>query len=939
MYSSAMRTGLVSVSIFLCLLSKAQQFGGNPSYLKWKQINTDTARIIFPAGIEPTANRVAAVIHELQKNHSSTIGGKLRKVNIVLQDQNTLSNGYVGLGPYRSEFYLFAPQNSFDQGSLNWADNLSVHEYRHIQQYSNFNEGITKAASILFGQEGRAVVNSAAVPDYFFEGDAVFNETVLSRQGRGRQPLFFNGYQALMRQNRHYSYLKLRNGSLRDYVPNHYELGYLLVGYGREKYGADFWKKVTQDAVRFKPLFYPWQGAVQKYAGITYKQFVANAFDYYQTIWQQSKIVAPKYITDAKKDRTDYQYPYSAEEGAVVVLKRSNRQVPAFYKVFMNGTEKKIATRDIAYDDYFSYNNNKILYATLKPDVRWSYREFSDIKLMDVTTGNIQKITSKERFFSPDISHNGQLIAAVEMKTNQLSNIIVMDLHGKRTYRVAGLPGIIYTYPKFSANDAMLYTAVRNAKGEMALLQIDMNNSKKTDVLPFANRIIGFPTVQGDTIFFSSSYKGRDELWAFIESTKAVYRVASNPGGLYQAAFDHSTNQLISSNFTADGYRLAAIPATSLLWQRVNNKENTLPDLYIPGALSQDDSSTLNNIPPRDFAISKYRKSYNLFNFHSWRPYYDQPELSLILYGQNILNTFQTSVGYTYNGNEKSHQLELNAIYGGWYIQPNLAISQTWNRTINFSRDTTLFYNEKNAAFGLSLPLNLSGGRQYRYLNFSSGVNTKQVRLTGLGKRFYNNRDFNFIENRIFYSGQIQKAVQHIYPHWAQTVLVQYRNIINKYTAQQFLATGSLYLPGLHPSHNLVLSAAYAARDTMNQYYFSNDFPFSRGFNSVDFPRMWRFGANYHFPLLYPDFGFANIVYFRRIRANGFYDYTQTKSLRSGSKSFFSSTGAELFFDTKWWNQQNVTLGIRYSHLLNKEYRGATQPNQWEIILPINLLN
>jgi len=44
-------------SIAACFLlmvgcSKAQVFGGNPPSIHWKQINTDTARIIFPEGIE-----------------------------------------------------------------------------------------------------------------------------------------------------------------------------------------------------------------------------------------------------------------------------------------------------------------------------------------------------------------------------------------------------------------------------------------------------------------------------------------------------------------------------------------------------------------------------------------------------------------------------------------------------------------------------------------------------------------------------------------------------------------------------------------------------------------------------------------------------------------------------------------------------------------------
>ena len=67
--------------------------------------------------------------------------------------------------------------------------------------------------------------------------------------------------------------MKLRNGSLKDYVPDHYNLGYLLVNYGYEKYGLDFWGKVTKDASAFKGLFYPFQKAIKRHAGVNYQTF------------------------------------------------------------------------------------------------------------------------------------------------------------------------------------------------------------------------------------------------------------------------------------------------------------------------------------------------------------------------------------------------------------------------------------------------------------------------------------------------------------------------------------------------------------------------------------------------------------------------------------------------------------------------------------------
>jgi len=45
-----------------------------------------------------------------------------------------------------------------------------------------------------------------------------------------------------------------------------------------------------------------------------------------------------------------------------------------------------------------------------------------------------------------------------------------------------------------------------------------------------------------------------------------------------------------------------------------------------------------------------------------------------------------------------------------------------------------------------------------------------------------------------------------------------------------------------------------------------------------------------------------------------------------------------VYFDTKWWNQLTISFGIRYSRLLDPDF-GGRGPNQWELILPLNLLS
>ena len=129
-----MRRLFLIISIFhISFIVLAQQFGGNPPSTKWKQINTDSARVIFPVGLDSQAQRVASIVHNLASEKPVSLGNQLKKVSIVLQNQTTIANGYAQLGPFRSEYYMTPDFNNFNQGSIGWSDQLALHEYRHVQ--------------------------------------------------------------------------------------------------------------------------------------------------------------------------------------------------------------------------------------------------------------------------------------------------------------------------------------------------------------------------------------------------------------------------------------------------------------------------------------------------------------------------------------------------------------------------------------------------------------------------------------------------------------------------------------------------------------------------------------------------------------------------------------------------------------------------------------
>ncbi|MCH5600802.1 hypothetical protein [Niabella ginsengisoli] len=188
-----LRIGFLFLAIFFfsCLIeTEAQQFGGNPFSTRWKQINSDTARIIFPDGLDSLASSVADIVRGISRRDRLKLGNKWNKIDIILQNQPVTTNGYVSLGPFRSELYITPSADNFDPSSLSWPSQLTVHEYRHVQQFNNFNNGLSGVMKKLFGQEGYALAINAAVPNWFFEGDAVYNETLFAPHGRGTLPFF-----------------------------------------------------------------------------------------------------------------------------------------------------------------------------------------------------------------------------------------------------------------------------------------------------------------------------------------------------------------------------------------------------------------------------------------------------------------------------------------------------------------------------------------------------------------------------------------------------------------------------------------------------------------------------------------------------------------------------------------------------------------------------
>jgi hypothetical protein len=248
---------------------------------------------------------------------------------------------------------------------------------------------------------------------------------------------------------------------------------------------------------------------------------------------------------------------------------------------------------------------------------------------------------------------------------------------------------------------------------------------------------------------------------------------------------------------------------------------------------------------------------------------------------------------------------------------------------MTFNRETPIGnkirqWDQLDTRIGLTVPLSKTKGQTFRSFNAGSYY----VLRNEFNKNFYKDSlgttSFSYLLHLFSWTQQVQRAVQHIYPRLAYSVSANHRHAVSYYEGYQFIGETSVYVPGFLSTHNIIFTGSFQQRDT-SLALFSSRFANARGYSdyyrTTAGSRMVGLSVNYHLPLLYPDWGFGNILYLQRFRANLFYDFPH-------------------LFDTKWWNQYPLTFGFRVSHLLDNDPRsGNARGSQiFEFVLPVSII-
>ena len=119
-----------------------------------------------------------------------------------------------------------------------------------------------------------------------------------------------------------------------------------------------------------------------------------------------------------------------------------------------------------------------------------------------------------------------------------------------------------------------------------------------------------------------------------------------------------------------------------------------------------------------------------------------------------------------------------------------------------------------------------------------------------------------------------KSAIRDIYPRWGQIIDYNYcfapfdRNI---YGSAVSLKT-AFYFPGIFPNNGIKIRLEIEKQDPQ-KYLYNNFSSLPRGYSDIIAKQIKIFSADYVFPVAYPDFNLASLLYIKRIRTDLFYDY------------------------------------------------------------------
>ena len=940
----------------------------NPT-LAWRQINTPNFKIVFPKGFETQAQRMANTMEHIRTPEAKSLGVEPRKISIILQNQSAVSNGFVSITPRRSEFFGMPSQNYNFMGNLDWFNLLATHEYRHIVQFQHANRGFNRVLYYLFGANTLAAMSYAAVPQWFWEGDAVATETAFTSGGRGRIPNFNLLFRTNLQEGRVFNYNKQYLRSYKYNIPDHYVLGYNMVSYLRKKTGnADSWGNITRRAWSVPFLPYTFSRSIKKETGLYVSELYDEMASELQKEWREQ--LANTQLTQFEKLNgrrtkayTDYKYPFEFAPDSILALKSGIGDIEEFV-IISNGKEKRAMTPgNMNASGMLSVASNRVVWNEYRYDPRWRIRTYSVLMGYDLNEKIRKVISLNSRYAAAALSPDGTKVATIETSTDYQTKLVIISYETGAVLQTFDNPNNdLISMPRWVENGKELVALATNKNGK-AIVKFELVSEQRIDLTDFTNENIGYPVAYQKYVLYNSPRSGIDNIYALEVATGNHYQITSSMYGSYNPSVSKDGKTFYYNEQGRDGLDVVKAQFDPSLWKPVD-KFTALPDFGFQHLAEEEaHPGLLNSVPTENFTINKYSRLGHAINIYNWGAYVDNSltNVEVGVSSRDVLSTTAISAGYNFDINERTGSWKAGISYQGFYPIIDVNFSKA-TRSVNegnlqydkvVGADTTTVienlrfdWKENTVEAGLRIPLITTASRFLSSFTISNYVGYTKVTdfsnsIDGGGRLIPSNYpqyffrsytdDGNLIYNHFSMSAirQLKRSRRDINSKWGQAFFMHLYNTpySGDFNGSQFSFNSQLYFPGLFKHHSLWGYWAYQKSDVsdvrvstgqgLDNYTFRNQIPLPRGQSTSRFQDFYSMSANYTLPLWYPDLNLGPLINVQRVRANGFIDYGFGKSTinKQPFSQSYLSTGVEVKFDINILRLlPQLDIGFRYSY-------------------------
>ena len=914
--------------------SSSAQFydtGQDPASIHWKQINTEHFQIIYQDSIEKTAQYFANFLEAFYPVCSKSLNHYPKKIPVLLHNHESNSNGEVAWAPKRVELYTVPAQDMYAQY---WYDQLAVHEFRHVVQVDKLNTKTIKVFSYFLGQMAVSAVLGVYIPGWFLEGDAVYAETVFSNSGRGRVASFKMPFKAQLLEKGRYSYDKAFFGSFKSFVSDKYTLGYYMTSIPRKYFGTDFWNKPIEQTAKvpFPTIISPFSKGVRTkwnirgcediYRYTTDELIKSWSNENMNVKYSENKILSLK----TGKYFTYYHNPAVVNGDKIFALKSSINDIDRFVLIDSIGKEKIIHTPGEVMNGASSSSDSLLVWSEFKPDIRWEHRNYSEIKICDLKSGKVKKVTKKSYFYRPVISNDSKKLMAVETTPNGKYALAIIDINsGKTIKKIKTENNDYFIQPSWSGDASKIASVIISKKGKSIVL-INIASGEIKEIIKPSTIEIQNPVFYKNYILYNANYTGVDNIYAIDTGTRKISIVYSSKFGSTEAVFtDQKKSRIILTDYDSDGNHIYSAPLDESKWTAFDPEKNVKPDFIDDLAAREPAKFDYNKIGDSVFKTEKYSKIKHLFNFHSWGPLSVNADNTSIKPGisamsQNILSSMFISGGFEIATNRKSISnffIDLN--YRGWFPEIDLKFRSYLMRNISFDDDNGVFHDrhvqQNNISLSVSLPLSLSSGKYFRKIQ-------PKLTTTFMNYNVIQSNESNFtvnnqtIETGLTFYNIIKSTSQDIQPRWGQFINVNFVGtpfFIDENLGELYSAEMQLYIPGIARHHGFGVYLAY--QRNAPELPYNNVIRTSSGYDPLD-RDLYSCFFNYAMPVAYPDANLSWFLFLKRISVNPFYEYCQ--GVTDGKNSFYNSVGMDILFTCHFFRiPVPVDIGFRAAYMIN----------------------